>query len=366
MSKIRILMDDGNQIKLGTGIGKYSLYLFKAIKRAGVDITLTDQAQDNNGSRFRQRIDYIRKINSRGYKKYLEENFDAVLYTNYAIPFTESKRVKYVGVIADMVAFLYPETLPTFYRIYNQIMIRNTIKKADLVVTISKSVRDEILEKFPKAKERLVYTWLGLYDGIRPLLEYAPYENEKLQKIDDSPYFLFVSTVEKRKNVGMVIDAFFSLKRSNPGAQDYKLVIVGRPGYGYDEYVEKVNSSQYKADVIFSGFTSDADCNRLYNHAKAFVFPTIYEGFGFAQIECMKCHLPIILSDIPTNREISRNYGLFFDLGDISTLVQQMTVIVNGEYDYDRYNALADEYIREFDWDRIARQYIDYIEALVK
>ena len=359
-------MDDGNQILLGTGIGKYSLYLFEAIKRAGIDITLAEQVQDSSGSRIKQRIKYIKTINSTNYQKYLENNYNVVLYTNYAIPLRKSKKVKYVGAIADMVAFLYPETLPTFYRLYNQIMIKNTIKNADLIFTISKSVEDEILERFPDVRERLVYTWLGLYDGIRPLLEYAPYENEKLQKIDDSPYFLFVSTVEKRKNVGLVIDAFIRLKRDNPSARDFKLVIVGRPGYGYEEFVEKVNSSQYQGDIIFSGFTSDADCNRLYNHAKAFVFPTIYEGFGFAQIECMKCHLPIILSDIPTNREISRNYGLFFDLGDISTLVKQMTVIVNGEYDYDRYNALADEYIKEFDWDRIARQYVDYIEALVK
>lgn len=363
---MRLLIDDGNQIQLSTGIGKYTLYLYRALKKKGIDVNLVEQENMIDASRTKQRIAYLKRINSSAYQKFIDGRYDVVLYTNYTVPYRKFQTAKIVACIPDMVSYLYPETLPVFYRIYNQIMIKNTVKKADLILTISRSVRDEILEKFPNSRERLAYTWLGLYDGIRPLPEYAPYENEKLQGIDGSPYFLFVSTVEKRKNVGMVIDAFINLKEHTPGARNYKLVIVGRPGYGYEEFVEKVNSSAYKTDVIFSGFTSDADCNRLYNHAKAFVFPTIYEGFGFAQIECMKCHLPIILSDIPTNREISRNYGLFFDLDDISTLVQQMSVIVNGEYDYDRYNALADEYIREFDWDKIAQQYIGYIEALVK
>ena len=363
---MKVLIDDGNQIRLGTGIGKYTLYLYRSLKNSGIDVSLVDQEEMKFTSRTKQRFAYLKKINSNEYQKSIDGKFDVVLYTNYAVPFRRFRNTKIVGCIPDMVSYLFPEKLPFFYRIYNQLMIKNTVKKADLIFTISQSVKKEILNRFPRVNNRLVYTWLGVYDGIQPLKEYIPYENDKLRNIDDYPFFLFVSTVEKRKNVGMVIDAFIKLKEESLNATKYKLVIVGRPGYGYEEFVDKVNASEFKKDVVFSGYTTDSDCNRLYNHARAFVFPTVYEGFGFAQIECMRCHLPIILSDIPTNREISREYGLFFNLNELSTLVEQMSLIVNDEYDHDKYDALADIYIKDFDWDRIALQYCECLNALVK
>lgn len=361
---LRILLDDGNQIQLGTGIGKYSASLYRAMKRAGCDVALAEPPTGRGGSRIRQRLRYIRTINSAAYRDALAKRCDVVLYTNYTIPLRRNRRVKYVGVISDMVAFLHPETLPPLYRLYNRAMIRNTLRKADLVLVPSRSVQAEVLAKFPWVGERLHDVWHGLHEVFRPLDAYAPYENERLEGIDDVPFFLFVSTVEKRKNVGLVIDAFIQLKRTDAAAKDYRLVIAGRPGFGYDAFVAQAEASEYRADIIFAGFTSDADCNRLYNHARAFIFPTMYEGFGFAQIECMSCHLPIILSDIPTNREISREYGLFFDLEEPATLVRQMQRIVQGDYDTARHNALADEYLRDFDWDRVARQYMALLDDL--
>lgn len=361
---MKILMDDGMQIQLGTGIGKYSKYLYDAMSRNGCDISLVKEAK-RTGNRMKDRFAYIKYINSKQFQRDVE-GYDVVLFTNYTMPIRKDKRTKYITAVPDMVAFLYPETLPPFYRYYNQIMIRNTVKRADLVFTISKSVEKEIVQKFPDCKERIRTTWLGLYDGICPLDYYEPYGNEKLVGIDDTPFFLFVSTVEKRKNVGLVIDAFLKLKQESPEADDYKLVIAGRPGYGYDEFVEMVERSDYSQDVVFTGYITDSDCNRLYNHATAFVFPTVYEGFGFAQIECMRCHLPIILSDIPTNREISRDYGEFFQLKHPETLMQKMQLFVNDEYDYETKNKLADQYIGSFDWNKIAEQYMVYINEIIE
>lgn len=361
---IKVLIDDGKQIKLGTGIGKMSFYLYQAMKEQAYNVSLVSQDIASSG-RMKDRISYLKQINSKEYAEYLSQ-YDVVIYTNYAMPLRKNKRTLYVAVIPDMVSFLYPQTLPTMYRYYNQLMIRNSVRRADLVFTISKSVEKEIVEKFPKVSQRIRTTWLGLYDGICPLDTYPDYENPKLKNIDKSDYFLFISTVEKRKNVGLVLEAFIQLKKTLEKAKNYKIVIVGRPGYGYDEFVDIANQSGYAEDIIFSGYTSDSDCNRLYNHAKAFVFPTIYEGFGFAQIECMKCHLPIILSDIPTNREISREYGEFFDLDKLETLVQKMELFVNDEYDYQRKNCLADQYIKDFNWNKIAKQYVMYIEKALK
>lgn len=353
--RIRILIDDGNQISLGTGIGKYSLYLYKALKNIGYDVDLVEQ-NNSTSSRYMDRMRYLFYINSKKYMKQLER-YDIVLYTNYTMPFRKNKKTRYAVSIPDMVAFLYPETLPILYRYYNQLMINNSVKKADLIFTISSSVEKEITQKYPNCKHKIHTTWLGIYEGINPLPQYEEYNNPQLKDIDLYDYFLFISTVEKRKNVGLVLKAFINLKQTEKNAEKYKLVIVGRPGYGYDSFVRIANESGFEKDIVFAGYTNDKDCNRLYNHAKAFVFPTIYEGFGFAQIECMKCHLPIILSDIPTNKEISRDYGEFFELDKPNTLVEKMRLFVNNEYDYETKNEIADRYIDDFDWEKIAEQY---------
>ena len=91
------------------------------------------------------------------------------------------------------------------------------------------------------------------------------------------------------------------------------------------------------------------------------MFPTVYEGFGFAQIECMSVGLPIILSDIPINREISRDYGLFFDLKDEDSLIRRMIDVVNGDVDRNRLSEIAERYLPDFNWDAIAEQYMNLI-----
>lgn len=353
---MKILFDDGMQIPVGTGIGKYSLFLYKSLKNK-CDITNLNY-QSSIKNKILQRIRYIFYINSTKFQKNIKE-YDYVFFTNYAIPFIKNKKAKYAVTIHDMVAYKYPETLSKFYRIYNRLMISNSMKKADIIFTISDSVRNEIQELYPQYIQKVNSIWIGAFNYIELMDCVGEYESETLYGLDNNPFFLFVSTIEKRKNVGFVIDAFLNLKANCENAKDYKLVLAGRPGLGYQDFLDKVLESKFKNDIIFTGYISDNDCNHLYNKAKAFVFPTIYEGFGLAQIECMRCHLPIILSNIPTNIEISRDYGLFFDLNNIDTLITQMKVIVDNKYDYTSKNALADIYLEDFNWDKIADKYLE-------
>ena len=360
---IRILLDDGNQIERGTGIGRYSQYVFDFLKKSGYQIDLVDR-RFVSGDRRRKRLEYLWYVNSKAYQRELKDHYDIVFYTNYTVPFVKNGRTKYIATIHDMVSYLYPETLPVAYRIYNRETIRNTIHRAELVFTDSESVKREIISKFPDAENKIRSTWIGSYESIKPLETYEDYDNPLLHGIDESPFFLFVSTVEKRKNVKLVIEAFDCLKRVSQSAAGWKLVIVGRPGYGYEEICKAARESSSSQDILFAGFTSDEDCNRLYNHAKAFVFPTTYEGFGLAQIECMRCHLPLICSDIATNREISREYGLYFNLDDPSSLVDQMRNITDGKYNYTRYNMLAERYLADFSWEIVGGRIIEGIESI--
>lgn len=359
---LKLLIDDGMQISLGTGIGKYSQYLYEALsRRDDIDVDLISW-KPASSSRKSNRFEYLKYINSGEFYQ-LVSNYDATLFTNYAIPY-RTLPCRVACCIPDMVSFLHPKTLPTAYRYYNRAMIRNSVKKSDIVLTISESVKKEIADCFPGYSSKIAYTWLGLYEGIHKDLCPDPYEDATLSLLTPQKFFLFVSTIEKRKNVGLVLDAFLKLKEHEV-AKDYKMVFAGRLGYGGEEFVAKARESKYVNDILFTGYVSDSDLNRLYNEASAFVFPTVYEGFGFAQIECMSVGLPIILSDIPTNREISRDYGLYFNLKDEDSLIRGMSDVVNDRVDRKKLTEIATRYLPDFSWDAIAEQYVNLIKGTI-
>lgn len=353
---MKILIDDGMQIKVGTGIGKYSEYLYNSLNALGNNEISLDNFQRNK-FKAGSRLKYLMYINSYKYFKKLS-CFDVVHYTNYAMPFIKNHKVKYVVTIHDLASFICPETLPKTYEIYSCFIIKHALKMADRIVTVSDSVRHEIEQYFPQYAYKVKVIYPGLYDEIELVSDSKPYENKNLKNVIKGKFFLFVGTIERRKNIGIIIKAFIQLKHKDSESADYKLVLAGRPGYGYDEYYKLANDSSYTKDIIFTGYTSKADCNKLYNEASAYVFPSIYEGFGSIQTECMRCHLPLILSDISTNREISREYGEYFNLNSIESLVNKMKKIVLNMYNEHGKNELADEYIKKFNWNISIYEYI--------
>ena len=366
---MRILIDDGMQIQLGTGIGNYSSYLYEALKRCGKDPVAVDVSSfKRNSSKLLGRLRYILHINS---PKYYREcgKYDIAHYTNFAIPFFRNRKTRYVATVHDLAAFAHPETFSRAYALYSRLIAGYSVHHADVVLTDSYAMESEIKSRWPKYSEKIKTAYPGYYSEFSDNKDDPDdWESDMLRKRDDlkeKRFFLFVGTIEKRKNISSVIESFLKFKERT-GTEDCKLVLAGRPGYGYEEFVEQAASSQYGTDVIFTGYVSSADCRKLYKSATAYIFPTIYEGFGSTQLECMANHLPLILSDIPTNREVSNDYGLFFDLENTDSLVEQMEKIICGEYDYEAKAKIADIITGEFDWSNLVQQFISIYNEVLK
>ena len=354
---MRVFIDDGMQIRVGTGIGKYSKYLYDALSESGLcQVDLSSYSPESN-SKKGARAAYIKYINSSEYFRICEQ-YDVVHFTNYLMPFRKNPHTKYVVTIHDLASFLYPQSLPRFYGIYNRFATRYAVRHADTILTVSESARKEITSMWPKFASKVRVAYPGLYSEYGAECSSAPYELEALNTLQKKKFFLFVGTVEKRKNLGIVIDAFIRLKQSVPN--DYKLVFAGRPGFGFDAYEEKIQASGFQSDIICTGYISSKDIQRLYQDAAAYIFPTVYEGFGSTQLECMANHLPLILSDIPTNREVSDGYGMFFSLDSVDSLVGQMQNIVSDKIDIVTQNRIADEICASYKWENLIT---DYVEA---
>lgn len=362
---MKILIDDGMQIKVGTGIGKYSQYLYEGLKNtlSNDEVELVTFSSGKGKRKMSSRIQYLMYINSQEYRTKCK-SADIIHFTNYAIPFFRKKGVKYAVTIHDLVAFLHPKTLPFIYGVYSRLSIKYALKHADLVFTVSESVKKEIIQRFKHYKRKVKTAYPGLYDEYST--DSSVNEDEVLKKysVQKRKYFIFVGTIEKRKNIGILIEAFTKLKAND--VDGFKLVLAGRPGKGYDEYSYMIKqNAEASENIICTGYIPSNECNVLYKNAAAYVFPSIYEGFGSTQLECMVHHLPLICSDIPTNREISGDYGLFFDLNDTESLVKQMKKIVDGEYDYEAKAKVADAVVERFKWDNVVHEFIEAYEDIV-
>lgn len=358
---MRVLIDDGMRIRLGTGIGQYCKYLHQSLQ-GKIDADLHQYTPRVKNKKL-GRLMYLVHINSPAFMRKCSE-YDCVHFAGQFLPRIRSNKTKYIATVHDLVAFIHPETMTSLTSFLSRRKISRIMRDADAVFTVSESVKDDMKKYFPEYVEKVRPIHPGHYSEIQ-FTEDSEYDHTALRGVAGSPFFLFVGTIEKRKNVGMIIDAFFKLKEESDEAKDYKLVLAGRKGFGYEGFQEKVNDSEFCKDVIFTGFVTKEDCNRLYSHARAYIFPTVYEGFGSTQLECMACHTPLILSNIPTNREVSDEYGLFFDLDNLDSLVRQMREIVNDNYDHDNRNKIADRVMESFSWEKLADRYIEQYKEVI-
>lgn len=347
---MRLLLEDGMQTRYGTGIGRYTEYLLHEYqKRDDVDAELCSFM--SSGSKMAARLKYLLHINSRSFLRKMEA-YDIVHFTNFVIPFRKCK-AKYAVTVHDLSVFSSKESLGFFSSLYYRIMIRHSVKYADLIFTVSDTMRQEIMNRFGLGENQVKVGYSGIF-----LDEKKPVNKELGYGLEYRNYFLFVGTIEKRKNLAYVINAFFKMKSENPSF-NAKLCLAGRDGYGADELHSLVGQSEFKDAVVFTGYISDEERDALYSNALAFVFPTSYEGFGVPQLECMKYGLPSLLSDIPVLREISGDYGEYFDLNHIEELADLMKKYIENGVDYSEKLKIAQEKLNLFTWENVAKWHVE-------
>lgn len=359
---MKILLDDGLQKDIGTGIGNYAAALGEALSALpNTDVTREDFAA--SGSRAKARAAYLAYLGSRAYREKLG-GFDVVHYANYAMPQKLPTATVAAVTVHDLTAFTHPETLPRAYAAYNRFMIRRAVKRADLILTVSESMKQELVARFPMTAQRVAAVYPA-HDAAAIALTTPPvYENKALLGLEKRKFFLFVGTIERRKNLTDLVRAYLLLQKTCPAARGYALVLAGREGFGADELKKLIENLPEGAEIRLPGYISADDRRKLYGEAAAFVFPSLYEGFGSPQTEAMAAGLPLILSDIPTNREVSGNYGYFYPLGDESALAALMARAVAGKLQAD--SALAAARLLRFSREALAARTKDAYLAAMK
>jgi glycosyltransferase involved in cell wall biosynthesis len=370
-----------------TGAGIYALNLVKEIMR--MDLSASDlyfyffvQDDDEELQRLVTGNPACRltTINSRRFRKlplrFLFEQLllprrckqlgvDMIYSFHYTIPiFTRLKR----GVIFhDMTFYLFPHLHQFIRRAYFKCLIPIALKKSLRVVTVSQSTKTDIIERFKKINpEKIAVIPLGV-EPVQPLTSKKEKEEEHLKNLGLNPrqYLLFLGTLEPRKNIAGLIDAYHHLTTQNPGAvKELKLVIAGGKGWFYQSIFQKVKQYHLEESVIFTGYVSDEMKQTLLRHAYLFVYPSFYEGFGLPILEAMAHGIPVITGNISSLPEVAGDAAILVDPHRWQDIARAMAQLLDDKVLYDELSKKGPERVQSFSWQNNARKTLELLASL--
>jgi glycosyltransferase involved in cell wall biosynthesis len=272
-----------------------------------------------------------------------------------------------VVTIYDLSFALFPEGLKRNKRLYLSLFTPISARRARLVIAISESTKRDIVRLFGITPEKVEVVYLGICENFRPLPEE---EVEAFRKKRGLPerFILFVGTIEPRKNLTRLIEAFSLLSPLSPLPFPFSplpLVIVGAKGWLYEEVFAKVEELGLEREVIFPGYIPWGELPLWYNAATIFVYPSLYEGFGLPPLEAMACGTPVIASNASSLPEVVGDAGILVSPGDVDGLAEAMKLLLSDETLREDLSRRGLRRAKGFSWEKTAEKTVQvYLRAL--
>ena len=238
-----------------------------------------------------------------------------------------------------------------------------SIKKAAKIITISQSSKADIVKYYKVPDEKVVVTYPGVEE------EFKPQPKEKIEAVKikyriSGEYILYVGTLQPRKNLTGLIEAFKKItQNSELRTQNFQLVIVGKKGWQYGQIFKKVQELNLEDKVIFTGFVKDADLQALYSGAKCFINISLWEGFGIPVAEAMACGLPVVVSNTSSLPEVAGGAGILVNPESVNEIAAGIAKILNlSTSDYGNLKKKSITQAAKFSWEKCARQTLEVLE----
>ena len=267
-------------------------------------------------------------------------------------------RVPGVVTVHDLSFVRTPETLPPLKRAYLARLCAASVRQAHTVIAVSRQTADDVAHYFgvPPGRIRVVH------NGVAP--EFVPGEpraQEQFRAAKGLParYLLYLGTLEPRKNLEMLVRAFCRWRALAPeSAAGVKLVLAGGKGWYYDTIFDEVSSLGLAGAVIFPGFIAPTELPDWYRGAEAFVYPSMFEGFGLPVLEAMACGTPVICSQAPSLREVAGTAALTVPAADESAWANAIHLLCDQPALAARLRACGLEQAAKFSWHKSAQETI--------
>jgi glycosyltransferase involved in cell wall biosynthesis len=266
-----------------------------------------------------------------------------------------------VAVIYDLSFIHYPEHAARRNRQFLLRYVPQTLNKCQHIITISQNTKDEIVRHYGADPDKISI--------VSPALDHGFFYPREVPEIDavtqkyaiTKPYILYVGTLEPRKNIKGILDAYALLP---PEVRtSHSMVLAGGRGW-LDREIQAQLESLRHLDIVTTGYVPDEDLPALYSGASVFVYPSFYEGFGMPPLEAMACNTPVVVANNSSLPEVVGDAGVLVDANDAASLAHHIEKVLGDP-------ALADELRRKgllraktSTWDESARRLLAVINKV--
>ena len=264
----------------------------------------------------------------------------------------------------DATPWLFPETMKAKSRFYFKALGQLAMRSSRMIITDTHTSKNDLLALFGSQADKVRVIYPGIRTLFQRLRDADTFDRVRMKYSLPSEFLLCVATLEPRKNLLGLIRSFAMLKAE--GRFSPSLVIAGRKGWLYDRIYSEVSSSGLKDAVTFTGYVPDEDLLALYNMARVFVFPSLYEGFGLPCIEAMASGCPVVTSKRGALLEVTGNAALHADPEDVKSLAETIRRACEDEPLREKLIRDGLERSRLFSWESYAGEMLGVIGEAVR
>ncbi len=276
---------------------------------------------------------------------------------DFLLPPTRARRT--VVTVHDLSYVRVPECFPVVLKSYLNRSVPRAVKRADLILADAASTGRDLQDVYGVPPEKIKVLYSGVDPRFCPQVPATDQERVRAKYKLTRPYFLSVSTVQPRKNYARLVEAFAKIQLSD---SRFQLVIAGGNGWMYDEVYRTIERLNLGDDVRMLGFTPDDDLPALYAMAMLFVYPSLYEGFGLPVAEAMACGIPVLSSNASSLPEVAGDAALYFDPLDVEGMADAIRRALGDVPLRNELRAGGLQQVRQFSWDRSARELLDCLQ----
>jgi glycosyltransferase involved in cell wall biosynthesis len=294
-------------------------------------------------------------------KEWLLGPVDVVHSTTFCVPpLSASKRL--VVTIYDLSFVTHPEFHVEANVRHCLAGTREAVERADAILAISEHTRRDLIERMGARPDRVVVTPLAPDRSLGRVTDPPRLDEVRRRYRLPERFLLFVGTLEPRKNIARLIEAYATL--SEGLRRDTSLVIAGGRGWLSETMREEVIRRGVGDRVRFIGYVRPEDMAALYSLATLFAYPSLYEGFGLPVLEAMACGTPVLTSNASALPEVAGDAAVLVSPTDIAEIAEALTQILEDATFAAKLSARGLEWNAHFSWDRCARETLAVYESL--
>ncbi len=252
------------------------------------------------------------------------------------------------------------DRFPAFFSPRDRWMLRTlvplTMRRAAAVITVSQHARQEIIARYGLPTDKVAVTYEAAGEQFRPTAD--PSLRPRLDLPAQAPYFLALGNLQPRKNIGRLIEAFAQARQA-PELADVHLVVAGKALWRESEIYAAVWQAGLTGAVHFPGYIAEADLPALYSSALAFVYPSLYEGFGLPPLEAMACGAPVICANVASLPEVVGDAALTVAPTDVPALAAALRQVAASPALRMQLRQRGEARAAQFSWRRCAEQTLE-------